>query len=310
MEILYAKDNPEFMKVFDPEINDHIDLETLRLDSMQWFLYVIDESDGEVAVGISSVRAFYPPDRPMPFMRAMDMDGFMDNYHPELNPGVDVEKLYAGSRKKILYPDRFGRIRQRSIYDIVNAKEQYHPVADDECYGIIGNSSLFWGYCIEDDKEKISQTLRTNRVELMRMQCPTCGKIFKAHPKDIFTKEEPCPFCARNAIKREENRRFEGNVDDIDPYVREYWSDENELTIDEIALTSPKKYKWQCIMCGHKFEKAPIFVVKKSPKCPLCKDRGLAELFSFRRLNDDNIYLERTREREYGGKGQDETDDT
>lgn len=227
------------------------------------------------------------------FVRAVEVDGFLDNYNPKLNPGIDVEKLCAGSGKKILYPDRYGRIRKRSICNIVKGKEQYRPVADNVCYGIIGESSLFWKYCIEENKEEISEILRTNRKKLLQMKCPTCGKIFKTHPRDIFTKEEPCPFCARNACKKEVNRMYEGNIDTIDPLAREYWSDDNKITIDEIALTSTKKYKWQCIMCGYKFEKAPLHVIKKTPKCPLCKDQGLREMLTFGRLNNDNIYLER-----------------
>lgn len=244
-----------------------------------------------------------------PFIKAMDQEGFLDNFHPELNPGVDVEKLYAGSRRKILYPDRYGRIRNRSICDIVNAKNQYHPVADDECYGIIGDSSVFWRYCVEEKEKEVKETLRTDRKKVFQMKCPTCGKSFKAHPRDIFIKEEPCPFCSRNACKKEENRMYEGNVDEIDPFARLYWSDENELTIDEIALTSPRHYKWQCIMCGYKFEKAPAFVIKKTPKCPLCKDQGIREMLSFGRLRDDNIYMERREDKGKKMEVQDETDD-
>lgn len=225
------------------------------------------------------------------FMKAVDViDRFKENFNPELNPGVDINQLYAGSRKKIWYPDRFGRIRYRSLYDIAHSKNQYRPQADNVCYGIIGDSASFWKYCTDEENKDNKEVLRTDMKRMFHMKCPECGKEFRITPKNFFIREEPCPFCARNKRKAPENRVFEGTVDLEDPFLRAYWADTNKISIDSIALTSPKKYNWECPLCGFTFKKAPLFMVKANPKCPMCRDAGMEEYLNIS-ISETDVYM-------------------
>lgn len=109
-------------------------------------------------------------------------------------------------------------------------------------------------------------------------KCSKCGYEYKA-PIARRDKGSGCRKCADKAnpsIKRATLIKKSGSLGDICPYLITEYSPENVLSIFEIVPNSNQKVKWECSICGNKWEAAPS-TRKKGSGCPICGRKKAAE---------------------------------
>ncbi|AYV84624.1 MAG: restriction endonuclease [Hyperionvirus sp.] len=72
----------------------------------------------------------------------------------------------------------------------------------------------------------------------------------------VMCDDEGCSVCLKKSFASEE--------------MAKYWSKDNVVPACSVFRGSPKKYKFDCTICGHQFEKSPNSITNGGSGCPFC----------------------------------------
>lgn len=101
--------------------------------------------------------------------------------------------------------------------------------------------------------------------------CSKCGTSWYAEIRGRV-KGNRCPECFKNYMsnKQREIRLKKGiSLKEANPWFLKEWSDENDISPDQISAHSKHNASWKCSICGHKW-KALIENRMRGSGCPAC----------------------------------------
>lgn len=126
-----------------------------------------------------------------------------------------------------------------------------------------------WDY--EKNKEIDPNNIHHGSTKSVWWKCSVCGYEYKA-PIARRDKGSGCRKCADKLNSKARNKMLlskNGSLGEICPYLIKEYSLENTKSIFEISSTSNEKVKWECSICGHKWETTP-YLRKIGHGCPIC----------------------------------------
>ncbi len=270
----YAKDNPDFMRIWDPSLNPGVDINTLRCTSRQPITYMTDHGPETDKLESLIRRGCIPKPG---LGKAADVPGFIEMAPPELNPDVDMENLTAGSGITVNYYGINGTVCQGKVAAIVShcRAEQRRAEAglakDDPEFMALFRPELNPGINLEmlgrgslrdvsyyDDQGNLCRAATTTifkRLQRRRNMRPRVRKEKKETGRHII--------CAAEQ----------------DPELLDFFNPELNPGINietlPVQTTKCRSVKWQCPYCGYVFEKGIVSICGRHPKCPRCRDTGI-----------------------------------
>jgi very-short-patch-repair endonuclease len=139
-----------------------------------------------------------------------------------------------------------------------------------------------WSY---KNKEKCEQIAISSGKKFL-FNCGICNHEYEQRPSDKKTQGSGCSYCANKSrcggceicLK---NSCF---------IYKDIWSDKNKEICEEIALSSHKKFLFNCLKCSHDYEQTPGNK-SKGADCPYCVNKTELKVTEF--LKKQNIKFKR-----------------
>jgi very-short-patch-repair endonuclease len=103
--------------------------------------------------------------------------------------------------------------------------------------------------------------------------CHVCDHTYDQSPNNKSNRKNGCPFCSC--------RKICGTLDCLfclpkscDVY-KNIWSDKNEEKPETVAISSNKKYLFDCRICNHTYEQTPGSKTQDDMGCPFCSNHRI-----------------------------------
>jgi hypothetical protein len=129
--------------------------------------------------------------------------------------------------------------------------------------------SLFWS-----NKNDI-QSRNLNKASRIKMifNCNICNHEFNSSLADINNSNSWCPYCSNNKLCLDENCLYCFNKSFANSKKAIYWSNKNLIMPRNVAISSHKKYIFNCNICNHEFNTTLNYIYKNN-WCPYCSQKS------------------------------------
>ena len=130
-----------------------------------------------------------------------------------------------------------------------------------------------------------------NVVSKFNWICPDCGGKYGSTIQDVVSGESNCPYCnGRQVLPGFNSLKVKY------PEIAAMWSDENDISTDDVLSSSPRYVQWICPTCHGAYSASIKDMVSGEADCPYCNGRKVLPGFnSFKikhpDLMDEWLYL-------------------
>lgn len=202
---------------------------------------------------------------------------------------IEVAK---GSAKKYWFRCKECRHRYQKVLFRFNAGEgcpfcsNYKRCGKRSCDFCFNHSfasnpmSEFWSE--KNILKPIEVAIRSNKKYWF--DCPGCGHERLSCPDQMHLKRA-CAYCSSKKKCGDKNCKFcfEGSFQSH--FMMEFWSERNLDSPRDVAISSNKKYWFQCGDCDAEYKAALCNIVHNKTRCPNCKHKTEKKLFKWLREN-------------------------
>ena len=114
--------------------------------------------------------------------------------------------------------------------------------------------------------------VKARRYTYYNWKCASCNETFTATLSSIISSyahpSKGCPYCGHKIVKKSKS------FGSIHPELLNEYSKDNELDIFEVLPGSTLNAKWECSVCGTKWDAAFFMRHRGIGKCPKCYRNG------------------------------------
>jgi very-short-patch-repair endonuclease len=131
---------------------------------------------------------------------------------------------------------------------------------DNSCY----RYKVIWSV---KNKEKC-EYIAIGSAKKFIFNCLKCSHEYEQSPSKKMS-GRGCPYCV-NKLRCGECEKCLENSCFI---YKKIWSDKNKQKCEEVALSSGKKFIFNCLNCGHEYEQRPNDKTNQGLGCPYCDNK-------------------------------------
>jgi very-short-patch-repair endonuclease len=99
--------------------------------------------------------------------------------------------------------------------------------------------------------------------------CFVCNHEYQQSPKSKSTKGSGCRYCVNNLRCGNCNMCLDNSCF----RYKNIWSDKNKEKCEQIAISSNKKFLFNCDICSHDYQQAPSNKLYRGSGCPYCNNK-------------------------------------
>jgi very-short-patch-repair endonuclease len=107
--------------------------------------------------------------------------------------------------------------------------------------------------------------------------CPVCKHEYSASLTNITGGDTGCPYCSNQELCNDANCNLCEQKSFSSHYKSNEWSDKNKITPREVAISSGKKYLFDCKTCKHEYGKSIDTITRYDSGCPFCANQTLCD---------------------------------
>jgi very-short-patch-repair endonuclease len=122
-----------------------------------------------------------------------------------------------------------------------------------------------WSDKNNQDCEKIALSCNKKFI----FNCDICNHEYEQSPASKSSMGRGCPYCSNQKRCGECERCLENSCD----RYKDIWSDKNNQECEYVALSSSKKFIFNCLKCIHEYEQSPANK-SKGVGCPYCDNKS------------------------------------
>jgi DNA-directed RNA polymerase subunit RPC12/RpoP len=142
-----------------------------------------------------------------------------------------------------------------------------------------------------DENDISADDVFPDSAKYVKWVCPTCHGTYGASIKDMVSGEADCPYCNDRKVLPGFN-----SLKVKYPEIASLWSDENDISTDDVLSSSPRYVQWICPTCHGAYSASIKDMVSGEADCPYCTGRQVLPGFnSFKikhpDLMDEWLYL-------------------
>jgi very-short-patch-repair endonuclease len=155
------------------------------------------------------------------------------------------------------------------------------------CERCLNNSCYRYKDIWSDKNKEKCEAIALNSHEKFWFDCEFCGHDYNQSPDYKSYKGASCPYCT--------NKSRCGNCElclQKSCFIyKDIWSDKNNEKCEEVAISSGKKYWFNCLICRHAYDQRPGDKSIKGTGCPHCVNKTELKVANF--LHEKNIIFKR-----------------